>query len=211
MWEVFQTLSQGGVLMFVNLAVSVSAVTVVLVRIYDLWFKNRLSTVVFADQVVQAVDQGNYASAIQVCSQKSKHPLAAMSKSILLKADKSDREIERAYDTASARELPRFSRFTAYLPQAGHLAILVGLLGTIYRLIQALGGAQAEDAAAPALTQAIALALYNTFFGFAIAVFCAISFIILNARQTRLIQHMHNAMNRIRDAIMDRNRSLRMR
>lgn len=212
MFEVFKTLSEGGFMMFVNLGVSISAVAVVLMRAYALWVKSRFSAQSFADNIVAAVDQGNYAAAVQTCSGRS-DPLSAMAKDVLLKADKSDREIERAYEAAASRELPRFRRFTGYLPQAGNLGTLIGLLGTIHGLIQAFGGAQAEDAAQrqQVLAKGITVAFYNTFFGLSIAVFCALTFIVLNGRQTMLVEQMQNAMNRIRDRIMERNRSLRAR
>ena len=198
-------------MMYVNVCVSLAAATVVIFRVYYLWFKHRISASAFADNIVAAVDQGNYASAIQACSQRGDHPLAAIAKDVLLKADKSDREIDRAYEHASARELPRFKRFTSFLPQAGNLATLIGLLGTIQGLIEAFGGAQAEDAAErqAVLAKGITVAFYNTFFGLAIAVFCAITFIIINGRQNFLLEGMETALNRIRDRIMERNKALR--
>lgn len=211
MWEVFKTLSQGGVMMFVNLGVSIAAVAIVVMRVYALWFKYRMSPQAFADNIVAHVDQGSYANAIQTCSQRASHPLAAITKDVLMKADRSDKEIERAYETSASRELPRFKRFTAFLPQAGNLGTLIGLLGTIHGLIEAFGGAQAEDAAQrqAVLAKGITVAFYNTFFGLSIAVFCAITFIIINGRQTLLQEGIENALNRIRERIMDRNKAMR--
>jgi biopolymer transport protein ExbB len=211
MWEIFKTLSQGGAMMFVNLGLSVAVVAIVLLRVHALWFKYRLSASAFADTIVAAVDQGNFANAIQLSNQRGDHPLAAVTKDVLMKADKSEREIDRAFEGAMAREMPRFKRFTAFLPQAGNLATLIGLLGTIQGLIEAFGGAQAEDAATrqEVLAKGITVAFYNTFFGLSIAVFSALMFIILNGRQTLLMEHMENALHRVRDRIMDRNRAMR--
>ncbi|MCA9548653.1 MAG: MotA/TolQ/ExbB proton channel family protein [Myxococcales bacterium] len=198
-------------MMFVNLGVSIAAVSIVVMRVYMLWFRYRMSSQAFADNIVAHVDQGSYANAIQTCSQKEYHPLAAITKDILLKADRSDKEIERAYETSAAREIPRFKRFTAFLPQAGNLGTLIGLLGTIHGLIEAFGGAQAEDAAQrqAVLAKGITVAFYNTFFGLSIAVFCAIAFIILNGRQGLLLEGIENALNRIRERIIDRNKAVR--
>lgn len=198
-------------MMFVNLGVSIAAVSIVLLRIYQLYFKFRLPANAFADSVVANIDQGNYANAVQLASQKSDHPLGAIMKDVLLKADRSDKEIERAFETSAAREVPRLKRFTAFLPQAGNLATLIGLLGTIHGLIEAFGGAQAEDAAQrqQVLAKGITVAFYNTFFGLAIAVFCAITFIILNGRQGMILEASENAINRVRERIMERNRATR--
>ncbi len=198
-------------MMFINAGVSVTVVAVVVMRVYSLWFKFRLSPQAFADNIVANVDQGNYAQAIQTASQRANHPLGAISKDVLMKADKSDKEVERAYETAAARELPRFKRLTAWLPQAGNLATLIGLVGTIHGLIEAFGGASAEDAAErqAVLAKGITVAFYNTFFGLSIAVFCAIVFMIINGKQSIMAEGMENALNRIRDRILERNRQLR--
>ncbi len=197
-------------MMFINLGVSIAAAAVVLLRVYHLWIRYRMSASSFADTVIAQVDQGNYASAIQAAS-ASDHPLAVMTKDVLLKADRSERELERVYEASAARELPRLKRYTAFLPQAGNLGTLIGLLGTIHGLIQAFGGAQAEDSAqrAAVLAKGITVAFYNTFFGLSIAVFCAITYIIVNGRQGLLLEQMENALNRVRERILDRNRAMR--
>lgn len=213
MWEVFKTLAQGGVMMFVNLVVSIVVVTVVIIRFYSLWVRYRMSVRAFADRILDAVDQGNLAGALQEATQKADHPAAAITKDVLLKADRSEKELERAYESSAARELPRFKRFTSFLPQAGNLATLVGLLGTIQGLIEAFGGAQAEDAAQrqAVLAKGITVAFYNTFFGLSIAVFCAFMYIIINGRQTLMMEAMDEALHRVRNRLADRNRAMRAR
>ena len=211
MWEVFKLLAQGGFMMFVNAGLSVAIVTIVFMRIYALWFRHRMSTTAFTDTIVTSVDRGDYSNAIQACGQAPGHPLANIAKDVLLKADKSDKEIERAYEMSTAKELPRFKRFTSFLPQAGNLATLIGLLGTIQGLIEAFGGATAEDAAErqAVLAKGITIAFYNTFFGLSIAVFCALTYIVLYGRQSLLAESFENALNRIRDRVFERNRALR--
>ena len=211
MWEVFRTLAQGGLMMFVNLGISIVAVTVVLLRVHALWFRYRISVPAFTDAVVSAVNEGDFGQAIQTCSQNGKHPLTRVVRDLLLSANLSDKEIERAYEDSTSREIPHFKRFTAFLPQAGNLATLIGLLGTIEGLIQAFGGATAEDAATrqQVLAKGITVAFYNTFFGLAIAVFCAITFIIINGRQQMMLEHIENALNRVRERVMERNRASR--
>jgi biopolymer transport protein ExbB len=211
MWEVFRTLSQGGMMMFVNLGISLVALTIVLIRIHALWFKYRMPVNSFTDSVVTAVNQGNFATAIQTCTQDHKHPLTRITKEILTSSNLSDKEIERALEDSAGRELPRFKRFTSFLPQAGNLATLVGLLGTIEGLIQAFGGATAEDAATrqQVLAKGITVAFYNTFFGLAIAVFCALCYLVINGRQGLLLEVMESAMNRIRTQVILHNKSLK--
>lgn len=197
-------------MMYVNLGVSVTVLAVVFLRIYALWVKYRVSPEAFANAVVPHIERGNYSAAIQVTSTVN-HPVATMAKDLLVRSDRSDREIDRTFETSATREVPVMKRFTAFLPQAGNLATLVGLVGTVYGLIEAFGGAQAEDAAErqAVLAKGITVAFYNTFFGLTIAVFCAIMYLIINGRQTVLLEQTENALNRIRDAIMERNRNVR--
>ncbi|MBX2811796.1 MAG: MotA/TolQ/ExbB proton channel family protein [Myxococcales bacterium] len=194
-------------MMYVNFAVSIAVVAVVLLRFHALWITYRLSSSAFANAVVSLIEQGNYAAALQVAAQEE-HPVAVVAKELLMKSDRSDREIDRTYETSVTRELPRIKRYTSFLPQAGNLATLVGLVGTIYGLIEAFGSAQAQDGAErqAVLAKGITIAFYNTFFGLAIAVFCAITFMVVNGRQSRILEQMENALNRVRDAIMERNR-----
>jgi biopolymer transport protein ExbB len=211
MWEVFKTLSQGGIMMFVNFGVSLVTVTVVLIRVHALWFKYRLPLAPFADAVVGAVEQGNFSQAIQNCSQNNKHPLPRIARDILVSSNLSDKEIERASEDSTARELPQFKRFTAFLPQAGNLATLIGLLGTIHGLIEAFGGATAEDAATrqQLLAKGITVAFYNTFFGLSIAVFCALTYVVINGRQGLLLEGIEGAINRIRAKVIAHNKTMR--
>jgi biopolymer transport protein ExbB/TolQ len=211
MWEVFRTLSHGGIMMFVNLGISVVALTIVLIRIHALWFKYRMSISAFTDAIVAAVSQGNFSHAIQTCTQNNKHPVTRIVRDLLVSSNLSDKEIERAYEDSAGRELPSFKRFTAFLPQAGNLATLVGLLGTIQGLIEAFGGATAEDAATrqQVLAKGITVAFYNTFFGLAIAVFCALTYVVINGRQGMLLEAMESAMNKIRTQILMHNKTHR--
>jgi biopolymer transport protein ExbB/TolQ len=211
MWEVFKTLSHGGIMMFVNLGISLVAVTIVLVRIHALWFKYRMSVASFTDSVIAAITQGNVSHALQTCTQNDTHPVTRIVRDLLVSSNLSDKEIERAYEDSATRELPRFKRFTAFLPQAGNLATLVGLLGTIQGLIEAFGGATAEDAATrqQVLAKGITVAFYNTFFGLAIAVFCALTYLVINGRQGMLLETMETAMNKIRTHIMMHNKAHR--
>jgi hypothetical protein len=48
----------------------VTVVAIVLLRVHALWFKYRISASAFADTIVAAVDQGNFANAIQLSAQR---------------------------------------------------------------------------------------------------------------------------------------------
>ena len=60
----------------------------------------------------------------------SRHPLAVVLKSGLLKANESDKDIQRAMEAATIKEVPRVTKRISYLSMLANIATLLGLLGT---------------------------------------------------------------------------------
>ena len=81
------------------------------------------------------ISAGNIQGAIKVCSGNST-PLTRIVQAGLMRANRSDDEIQSAMDEASLRELPAIEKRTGYLAMLGNLATLAGLLGTINGLIK---------------------------------------------------------------------------
>ena len=206
LWRVF---SGGGLLMFANLLVSLGVVALVVYKTYFLYFLNRVSPVHLANAVTAFIDRGNYAAAVHALTMHQ-HPAARIMKDIVLKADHSDRDIERLYESSVIREVPQFKRYTNFIPQAGSLATLIGLLGTIGGLIAAFDNS--SDASQGLIfSSGVSIAFYNTFFGLTIAVFCATAYFILNNRQTYLLEQMERACNQVRDQVIEANRLMQDR
>src|SRR5206468_7170023 len=63
----------------------------------------------------------------------------------LMRANRSDEEINSAMEEAGLRELPQLEKRTGYLAMLGNLATLAGLLGTITGLIKAFAGVAGVD------------------------------------------------------------------
>ena len=207
LWRVF---SGGGLLMFANLLVSLGVVALVVYKTYFLYFLNRVSPVELANVVTALIDRGNYAAAVHALTMHQ-HPAARIMKDIVLKADHSDRDIERLYESSVVREVPQFKRYTQFIPQAGSLATLIGLLGTIGGLIAAFDHTSATNNQGLIFSDGVSVAFYNTFFGLTIAVFCAAAYIILNNRQTYLLEQMECACNQVRDQVIEANRVMQDR
>src|SRR5947208_4176631 len=92
------------------------------------------------------ISAGNIQGAIKVCSGNST-PLTRIIQAGLMRANRSDEEIQAAMDEASLRELPAVEKRTGYLAMFSNLATLLGLLGTISGLIDAFAGVAGVDAA----------------------------------------------------------------
>ena len=155
----------GGPFMFATLTVSLVAVSIAIWRVIFLWGKNATRTNLLAE-VLGFTESRSYDRALALCS-TSHSPLSKVLGAALKRADRSEREIRRAVESVALEEVPKVKSGTVFLPQLSNLATLFGLIGTIHGLIVAFQGAGAENAATrqAVLSQGIAIAFYNTFFG----------------------------------------------
>ena len=199
----FELLNAGGIFMYGTLAISIATVAIAIQRIYTLWLKLRLPAAAQVKQVLDLSDSGSYPQALQLCG-LSQHPLMRIMKAALVRADRGERAIRRAVESAAASELPAIRNLTGYLPHLANLATLMGLLGTIHGLIisfRGIGNAESTAARQAMLSKGIAVAFYNTFFGLAVALVTVAVFMIISGRQSRITTAMEVATARLVDAL----------
>src|SRR3569833_1375579 len=127
------------------------------------------------------ISAGNIQGAIKVCSGNSA-PLTRIVQSGLMRANRSDEEINSAMEEAGLRELPQLEKRTGYLAMLGNLATLAGLLGTITGLIKAFAGVAGVDPSQKAtmLSKGIAEAMNCTAFGLGTGIVGLATFAKLN-------------------------------
>jgi biopolymer transport protein ExbB len=186
----FDFLTRGGFMMWVLLGWSIIGLCFIVERFIALWFRYRLNTEEFVKRVLFFVSSHNYARAIEVCNAKPNHPMSRVLKAGLLKANKSDKEIQRAMEEEMLRALPSVQRNIDYISMAANTATLLGLLGTIFGLIlafQSLKGLSAQ-ARQTALGDGISVAMFTTAFGLIIAIPFLVSHYWLNRRANRMIE-----------------------
>ncbi|MBW2733728.1 MAG: MotA/TolQ/ExbB proton channel family protein, partial [Deltaproteobacteria bacterium] len=126
----FEFLTKGGFMMWILLGWSIVGICFIVERFVALWFKYRINTQEFVKRVLFFVSSHNYARAIEVCNAKPTHPLSRVLKAGLLKANKSDKEIQRSMEEEMLRSLPLVQRNVDYITMAANTATLLGLLGT---------------------------------------------------------------------------------
>jgi biopolymer transport protein ExbB/TolQ len=112
------------------------------------------------------ISAGNIQGAIKVCSGNST-PLTRIVQAGLMRANRTDEEINSAMEEAGLRELPMLEKRTGYLAMLGNLATLAGLLGTITGLIKSFAGVAGVDPSMKAtmLSKGISEAMNCTAFG----------------------------------------------
>ncbi len=211
MGETLGLMREGGIFMYCILVTSFVAVAVILQRSYALWFGMRFNVAQYLQRVQQLIAAGEYGKAMQASS--GKHPLQRMVNAGLMRANRSEKEIRRGVEATAVAELARFRGQTAALPQLSNLATLLGLLGTIRGLILSFNGMAGVDAAQrqAALSQGVAVAFYNTFFGLSVAMSTVVAYLILSTKQGSSLTKMDSALAIIIDQLSSPQQTKRAR
>lgn len=192
----------GGPFMFAILTISLIEIGITIWRMI-FFFGKANSRKQLLQQVLSYTETRDYGRAIQLTS-SSQSPLARLLNAALIRANRGEKEIRRSVETTALEEIPRVKSGTIYLPQLSNLATLLGLLGTIHGLIIAFEGAGSENAATrqAVLSQGIAIAFYNTFFGLLVATIGIAAFLILMGKMNQTLAFMEQAASSVVDSIL---------
>lgn len=206
-------LAAGGPWMYPIAAASVVAVAVVIERVVVLFFRYRLNAEQFVSQIIGYLEEKNFSRAIEVCNVEAKHPLATVLKAGLMKANESDRDIQRAMESATLAVVPAITKRTPYLSMLANISTLMGLLGTIMGLIDCFEAVKTADAAAKqeALSAGISVAMLTTAAGLIGAIPSIIWFSILQTRQNSILSVLEAKATDLFNYLSARNRRLRQR
>lgn len=141
-------------------------------RLYFTWFRASINGPVFMAQIQKLILANNIDRAIRLCNSEPNAALPRVLKAGLTRANSPDDEIESAVNETILEISPGLSKRTNYLPMLANVATLTGLLGTIQGLIlsfDAVARASAETKQT-LLAGGIAVAMYTTFAGLAVAI-----------------------------------------
>ncbi|MCK5691049.1 MotA/TolQ/ExbB proton channel family protein [Myxococcota bacterium] len=203
---VFELLKDGGFMMFVLLGVSLVAAIITLDRAFHLWIKARINVQDFIGQTIAHIESDDYKTAIEACDIATTHPLPTVLKAGLGKANRREREIERAMERQMLNAMPGMQRGVGFLGLLGNVATLLGLLGTIFGLIQAFSGLGAANAAErqKVLSDGISVAMYTTAFGLIVAVPILFAHTLISGRIDKLLIEIEEGASAILGALAGR-------
>jgi biopolymer transport protein ExbB/TolQ len=203
-------MTRGGPFMWVIFSASICSVALIIERSYDLWFRYRMNADQFVNQIVGYLEEKKFSRAIEACNVEAGHPLAEVIKAGLMKANESDKDIQRAMEAATMKVLPRVTRRVPYLSMLANVSTLLGLLGTIMGLIEAFRGVAAADAAAKQdiLSKGIAVAMFTTAFGLVAAIPSIIAYTILQSRGSGILTTIESKATDLFNYLSARNRRL---
>jgi len=188
----------GGGWMHAILLTMVVSMAIVIERFIFINFKNRIDTSSFVNKILELLQKGSVTSAVELCS-VSKAALPRITKAGLEEFGKSPDDIQQAMELAAMNEIPKIEKRTNYLSLLANIATLLGLLGTIFGLIDSFKAVTAAEASQKAalLAQGIAVAMNTTAFGLVVAIPTLVVYSMLNERSTAIINEINENTARI--------------
>ncbi len=206
----FDVMNKGGPFMWVIFGVSMVALALAIERAYFLWIRYRLNAEQFVNQIIGYLEEKKFSRAIEACNVESAHPLSEVVKAGLMKANESDKDIQRAMEAATMKVVPVVTARVAWLNTLANISTLLGLLGTIQGLIDAFKGVAQADAAAKQeiLAKGIAVAMYTTFMGLVVAIPTMVIYTALQARQNSVLSQLEAKATDLFNYLSARNRRL---
>lgn len=197
----FGFLNKGGWLMYVILFVSIFAFTVFVERFKYLQNIRKKSRKL-SERIRQMLNKNDIRSAINLCK-KSKEPIAKV-----LLAGLSNYEEDRDYiieviKSAANREIPRLGKNLSIMSTSATIAPLLGLLGTVFGMIQSFHSIELEGTGKPQiLAGGISVALLTTAFGLTVAIPTIIAYNYLTHLVDDEILHMEEEASNLVDYIL---------
>lgn len=182
---------EGGLFMYLILAVLVIGMAITIERVYALIIKYNVDGRALWVKVSGFIREGDMAGAGALC-EGSHVPLMRVLDAGISAADRSEREIQDAIDEVTLELMPVIDKRTSYLQTLANVATLLGLLGTISGLIQAFTAVGKADPSQKAalLAGGISIALYTTAFGLIVAIPMLTVYTILQARTHKIIDEI---------------------
>ncbi len=189
---------QGGGFMFAILGVLLISIAIMIERFIYLSVKNRIDEVAFVNRILDFIQKGQVSSAIEYCNM-SKAALPQITKAGLEEFGKSPADIQNALELAAMSEIPKLEKRTPYLSMFANVATLLGLLGTIFGLINSFEAVASADASQKAtlLSAGISVAMNTTAFGLIAAIPALIGYSYLQEKTNELIDSINENVARI--------------
>lgn len=167
-----QFYQESGVWMHPIAICAVLGAGVMIERFIFLFFRFNINGAQFFNQVQKLVMANNIDRAIKLCNAADKAALARVMKAGLTRANKSEADIASAIEEAMLEVSPAISKRISMIAAVANIATLLGLLGTIFGMIDAFNAVAvaAADQRSQALAKGISIAINTTGFGLMVAI-----------------------------------------
>lgn len=189
---------EGGPCMLLILAAGVAGVAILLERGYVIVFRGKTNGRVFIERVIQLVRGGKIDEAIKQCA-VSAATLSDIGLLILRSRGRTEVDLERVAQAAALATLPTLNRRLHYLSTLALVGVLLGVLGAVLAVRDALAAA----AAAPPLGAASSHALTPLAFGLAVAIVLVLGRAYLVSQADGLTEQARELSARLIAALLD--------
>jgi biopolymer transport protein ExbB/TolQ len=180
-------MDDGGIFMWIILGMWAFGVAIAAERLKNL-FKYDIDGNSLMNDIKKNVLTNEVQIAIQNCS-SSKSLLANVMRNGLKRANQSKEQIQDALEASMLESLPHIEKRLGYLALIANVSTLIGLLGTIYGLIQSFAAVASADAASKAelLALGISKAMNTTAFGLISAISIMVIHSILTNKAEKIM------------------------
>ena len=204
--EMAKFYTDGGFFMHPIAFVSVFGIAIIIERFIFLFFKYNINANQFMAQIQKLVMANNIDRAIKLCNAAPSAALPKVIKAGLTRANKGEIEISNAVEEATLEVIPNITKRTPTLQSIANIATLLGLLGTIYGLIQAFAAVAnaPPDQKTQFLTQAISIAMNTTAFGLMVAIPTLIGYVFLNNVTKKIIDEIDQYSVKLQNLLVSR-------
>ena len=183
---------KGGPFMWPILIAAIFALAISFERLYYVMFRANINGTAFMASVQKLIMANNIDRAIKLCNAEPNAALPRVLKAGLMRANRSEIEIQNAVDEAVLEVFPQLNKRTPYLPMLANVATLTGLLGTIQGLImafEAVAHASAETKQTM-LAAGISTAMFTTAAGLVVAIPTLVLHGIVMGRTTKIMDEI---------------------
>lgn len=199
----FSFIYESGFVGWVILTTGFAVIGLVVERVQALYYRYNLNADVFSTQIFNLVQSQKIDEALALCLQMPEKPLACAYRQILEKSDRDDETIFQAQDIALSETVPLYTKRLHYLSMLANVATLLGLLGTIHGLILSFQAvAQADPTQKQALlASGIAVSMYTTALGLAVAIPSMVAYSLLFSKQNHLLEQLMEKCSKLSEIL----------
>jgi biopolymer transport protein ExbB len=189
----------------IALAMAIS-IAFIIERVIRLFVQMNINGRSFMAEIQTYLLNNDLDGAIRVCNGARNAALPRVIKAGLMRASRSEEQIQNALDAASLEVIPQLERNLPYLALIANVATLLGLLGTISGLIRSFAAiANADPAQRQALLSAgISEAMFATAFGLVVAIATMIFHSVLSSKASRIVADIDEHSVKLLDLLLAR-------
>lgn len=198
----FTLFRQAGPLIWPILLLGIFGLLIFVERVLYL-HKGQIRTDVFLSGMRNLLEKGRLVEALTVC-EETPGPVAAVVKAALLNHDQGEVRMRGFIQGAALVQIAAIERRIGTLAAIARVAPVMGLLGTVVAMIEALFGAKLGGAYPnmSTVSGSFAEALLTTAFGLAIAVLSHLAYHFLSGRVRALVNDMEYAGHEMMMALL---------